>query len=328
MGPVIPDDKLMNKNEKNKKGKKGIMISGAGALRGQDNYIINLLRGNRKSMEKDDEFSKYKYQQQESILSVFIEAEKLNYQLLTPLLTFQFEHLFAFYIEQATTAKHANVFFRAIVSVVQRDGVQKLTTVESRNQFDGNDWRIIRARGNGFLTLFFHYAHKLIFLGFIMIIKNESDVRYSGFLLLRTMANILVGDSLVNKIDELKFAFESNMALWVRNNGVKISELFSKSYPAIASLLFRICIQHADNTKRAEWIATFLKPWAKVIHLKPDKDIYTIPENIMKAIKLKELQSRKYAKKLPPKPAKGDSRSNSKTHFYSYSRHSSSSMCY
>ena len=83
------------------------------------------------------------------------------------------------------------------------------------------------------------------------------------------MATILVGDSLVRK------------------NGIIISELFSKSYPAIGSLLFRICIQYADNTKRAEWIATFLKPWAKIIDLR-NNQANVIPDNIMKAIKLQE----------------------------------------
>eukprot|EP00488_Nonionellina_sp_1-RS-2012_P004174 TRINITY_DN9319_c0_g1_i1.p1 TRINITY_DN9319_c0_g1~~TRINITY_DN9319_c0_g1_i1.p1 ORF type:complete len:141 (-),score=38.61 TRINITY_DN9319_c0_g1_i1:119-493(-) len=100
-----------------------------------------------------------------------------------------------------------------------------------------------------------------------MIIEASADTRYSGYLLLRSMAEILVGDRLVAKLDKLKFAFESSMSLWVRKNGILISEYFAQSYPALGSLLFRVCIQYAEDKDRAEWISAFLKPWARMIHL-------------------------------------------------------------
>ena len=84
------------------------------------------------------------------------------------------------------------------------------------------------------------------------------------------MALILVGKSLCDEIDKLKFAFESSMSLWVKKNGILISQYFAESYPALGSSLFRVCIQYAEDKDRAEWISAFLKPWAAVMHLMPD----------------------------------------------------------
>lgn len=257
MGPVIPNFKLKT----------------------MDSYIINLLRG---SKGMDSEFAHYSSAKR-SILHVFIEAETIKYEVLTPLLTFQFESLIGFFIDQvtstATSHKHASaLFFRAIVNVIQEKGIRKLTAIESAYSNSSN-WRIARPRGAAFLNLVFHYSHRLLFLGFAMITEPSPDTRYSGYLLLRSMAGILVGVKLVSKIDELKFAFESNMSLWVRKNGLKISEYFANMYPVIASLLFRVCIQYAENSERAEWIFTFLKPWARKIQLMPNEQ-HVIPEYI------------------------------------------------
>src|SRR5690606_18124469 len=41
-----------------------------------------------------------------------------------------------------------------------------------------------------------------------------------------------------------------------------------KYYPSIASELFRFAIRIAENSDKKEWIATFLKPWARVLKLK------------------------------------------------------------
>lgn len=153
----------------------------------QDNYLITLLRG-MKGMDK--EFATHYSistghsvhghghhhggnRTNKSILQVFIEAEDNKFEVLTPLLTFQFESLISFYIEQASThptGKHH--FFRAIVNVIQQDGgVERLTAVESG--YGKNDWKIIRHRGQGFVDSVFHYANKLLFLGFIMIIEPQ-----------------------------------------------------------------------------------------------------------------------------------------------------------
>lgn len=94
------------------------------------------------------------------------------------------------------------------------------------------------------------------------------------------MAEILVGRSLVERIDKLKFAFESAMSLWVRKNGILISHYFATSYPALGSLFFRVCIQYAEDKDRAEWISALLKPWATVIHLMPNNPSCAIPEYV------------------------------------------------
>ena len=237
----------------------------------QDNYIINLLRGT-KGIDKDfiNNYSLQASAKNKCILTVFIEAEIEKFQVLTPLLTFQFESLISFYIEQASTHQNAkHLFFRAIVNVIQENnGISRLTSIDSG--YGKNDWKIIRQRGNGFLESVFHYAHKLLFLGFIMIIESSPDTRYCGYLLLKSMASILVGKQLIDKIDKLKFAFESSMSLWVRKNGILISQYFANAYPALGSFLFRVCIQYAEDKDRAEWISAFLKPWATVMHLMPD----------------------------------------------------------
>eukprot|EP01083_Nonionella_stella_P084549 234105_1 len=248
----------------------------------QDNYIINLLRG-AKGIDPDftQNYSLASSSKNKCILQVFIEAENEKFQVLTPLLTFQFESLISFYIEQASTHQNAaHLFFRAIVNVIEKNhGVQRLTAVESG--YGKNDWKIKRNWGNGFLESVFHYAHKLLFLGFIMIIEPLADTRYSGYLLLRSMADILVGDRLVVALDKLKFAFESSMSLWVRKNGILISSYFAQSYPTLGSLLFRVCIQYAEDKDRAEWISAFLKPWAKTISLIPETKVIC-PEYVHK----------------------------------------------
>ncbi|ETO32000.1 hypothetical protein RFI_05118 [Reticulomyxa filosa] len=188
---------------------------------------------------------------------------------------FQFEQLFSFYIEKALEA-HTDekdplysshpYFLRAIVNVMEiNTSGDRITVVESR--YRANDWKIQRPIGDGFLSNVFHYAHRLLFLGLMMIIEPDADARFSGFLLLRALAHIVVGKTLVNEIDKYKFAFESSMSLWVRKNGGHISRLFAKHFPSIGGALFRDAIKYTETSDRREWITTFLKPWAREIHL-------------------------------------------------------------
>ncbi len=100
------------------------------------------------------------------------------------------------------------------------------------------------------MKVIFRDVHRLLLLGFVMMISNSAEIRYCSYLLLRSMANILVNDKLVGKIDKLKFSFESSSLLCIQESGILISSYFANTYPTISSTFVNVCTNYAkDNIK-------------------------------------------------------------------------------
>eukprot|EP01084_Bolivina_argentea_P276412 471640_1 len=192
--------------------------------------------------------------------SLFIDAKNYKVDLFTPLLTFQFESLISYYIEMASgDGKGKHLFGKAIVNVMAH-----------HCEYGNGKWKIKRCKGRGLLETTFHYSHRLILLGFKMIMRSNNMVYY-GYLLLRVMAKILVGDSLVVKLVALQSVFHdsSSTVVSVQKNAMVISSYFAQEYPVIAYIFIRVCLQCSANTNadEFEWALKILKPFAAAIHL-------------------------------------------------------------
>ncbi|ETO04794.1 hypothetical protein RFI_32603 [Reticulomyxa filosa] len=116
MGRVFPSKLLFNNvgngngvKEEDSKSKQDqttttkTMFAKTSLLRSQENYVVNFLRGGNFApdelvQEVGDGSSKHNTMR---VLEVLIDAERLHFEVLTPLLMFQFEHLIGFFIDKA-----------------------------------------------------------------------------------------------------------------------------------------------------------------------------------------------------------------------------------